>query len=199
MKKPDRAMLARVGARKVTGEIEAGTEDFEYFRDWRNQIRYFRDQLAKLPDQRRFEEVKTATHHSMRELPAGRIEAAINDAEEAAEAGDIGLYGLKVQAIVRLLLNQQLPAIEKSVISRNQSKRSKGKKRPSRRGTLRRVLDAMKYIDADDAIRRWKEQPTIGFIRLRYREGETEPFGANGETFTEIQVRKKVSALKNRK
>jgi len=196
MKKPDKALLARVDARNVTREIEQGTEDFEYFRDWRNQIKYYRDQLAKLPDQCRFDQ------ESGRELPAGRIEGMIDHAEEAAKADDLGRYGLHIAETVRLLLNQQLPTIEKAV-KRAAASRSASHERPSRQGTLRKIIKAINAQTTAQAEQAFKDGAKIEIdgqqFALSYHPEDDKPFQCNGERWNRGNIANKVSTTKAKK
>lgn len=224
-KKPDKAALARVDSRALVREAEWAMEDFEYYSNWRNQIAYYRDQAEKLPDARSVpiwtpitkigkkgreyleaegaaqKEIDGTLHFATgsKATPRARLEAQINDAEQAAEAGHIGRYGLHIAAIVTSLHNAQLPSIEKSTISRDQSKRSRGKQRRKRWGTLRTVLEGMTYTNADDAMEQWKAGRTVGGYRLHHEAGEDKPFKANGEGFTKERIRSKVSAIKGKK
>ena len=214
-------ILRRADARTLIDEAERTMGHFEHFQDWRKQISYYRDQLAKLPEQRRTvpiwtpitkigrksrklldargvqkTEIDGVLHYaiSSKETPTRTFERQIDDAEQAAEAGDIGRFGLHIAAIVTSLLNAQIPTIRQAHESARQQKVAQAPR--NTRKILRRVLDAMDYTDANDAVEQWRQQIPLDGFTLEYRPAADEPFIVNGESFTEKQVRNKVSKIK---
>ena len=205
-------------------ESERAMEDSEYFSDWRKQIEYYRDQLANLPEQRRtvpiwtpvtkigrlgrerFEaegaqqmEIDGVLHYaiSWKETPTRTLERQIDDAEQAAEAGDIGTFGLHIAAIVTSLLNAQIPTIQKAQESARQQKVGK-KKRPKSWGTLTKIMQELEEATPEGVAERWKAEPEIGCYQLQYNAGDKKPFCIGDESWDMNAIKAALRRLKKR-
>ncbi len=202
-RKGDPKALARIDAKRLTREFEWAMEDPEFYSDWRNQIAYYRSMADKLPDQRRqtveerHDESGKLIGVTRKATPRAELEWQINDAEKAAQAGDIGRYGLHIQAIVTTLHRLELPAIEKALESQRNSKHGR-KKRPKRWGALTKALHHLNCNTAQGVAERWKAEPKAGPYQLEYRPGDEKPYRIGKQAWSLPAIQSALSRLKKR-
>lgn len=106
----------------LTREFERVAPLPDVYRGWRDQLKFYRKLAERMPDQRRSIE----TPEGFEQGPRAIIDHAIRDAENAAEAGDLDDFALRLQAAVEVLIHSDFGTVGELFEKKWQSRAGSG-------------------------------------------------------------------------